>query len=293
MSTDGFFEHVTIIGPGLIGGSLGLALKAQGLADRIVGVGHRQVSLDKALAIGAIDAGTLDATEGVRDADLVVLCTSVGRIQRQLRELVPCMKDGVLITDVGSIKGAICSAAAEALAGHGGPGMRFVGSHPLAGSEQRGIDAATDGLYDGATCILAPSANTDPDGSGLVALRAMWQAVGCVVKEFSPDLHDRLLAEVSHLPHVVAAALVNTVSEDALPLGATGFQDTTRIASGDPGLWVDICMANREGLQASLKQMQSELAEFQAAIESGNAETLARLFAEAKSVRDGRFGLEG
>jgi prephenate dehydrogenase len=289
MTPDGF-ERVTLIGPGLIGGSLGLALKARGLAGTVRGVGRRQVSMDKALAAGAVDEATLDAEAGVAGADLVVLCTSVGRIRRQLRELVPHMKAGALVTDVGSVKGAICATAAETLAVHGKPGMRFVGGHPLAGSERRGVDAAHGDLFVGATCILTPSEETDPGGDGLQAVRAMWEGVGAVAATFSPQVHDALLAQISHLPHVAAAALVNAASDEALPLAATGFRDTTRIASGDPGLWVDICLANRRAMLEALERLDAELEGFRSAVDAGDAETLARLFTAAKRRRDARYG---
>ena len=280
------FERVAIIGPGLIGGSLGMALRAERLAGAVVGVGHRQGSLDRALAVGAVDETTLDPCDAVADADLVVLATSVGKIIEGIALLAPCMKPGAILTDVGSVKGAVCAAARETLGRSVNPGVRFVGSHPLAGSERRGIKAARGDLFQGAICILTPQPETDPDGAALTALRRMWEAVGCDVRELPPDDHDRLLAEISHLPHAVAAALVNAVSDDALALAATGFMDTTRVASGDPGLWVDICVANRESLMAAFRVMQGRLGELADAVEARDAAGLSELLSTAKTRRD-------
>ena len=280
------FNRVAIIGTGLIGGSLGIALRAQRIAGMVVGVGHRKVSLDRAFEMGAVDEATLDAHTAVAEADLVVLATRVGLILQHVNELVPYMKPGALLTDVGSIKAAICNAARTAMKNHRGPPVRFVGSHPLAGSEQRGIAAARENLFQGATCVLTPEADTDPDGSGAAQLRAMWETVGCRVMEFSPAEHDQLLAEVSHLPHVTAAALINSVSETALPLASSGFADTTRIASGDPGLWADICLENRDSLLPALENMRRELENFAAAIHDQDASRLAHLFMTARQCRN-------
>jgi len=286
------FDRVVIVGPGLIGGSLGIVLRERGLAGRVVGVGHRQASLDRAIEKGAVDETTLDAEAAASDADLVVLATRVELIVEQIGALGRRMKPGALLTDVGSVKGEICAAARAALGRHAG-GARFVGGHPLAGSEQRGIDAACGELFEGALCILTPDRETDPDGSGGAALRRMWEAAGCRVLEFDPEEHDRLLAEVSHLPHLVAAALVNAVSEKALPLAASGFADTTRIASGDPDIWVDICLHNRRRLLETVRAMRRELAAFEDGLKERDRPLLGRLLRSAKRKRDGRAGIRG
>jgi prephenate dehydrogenase len=219
----------------------------------------------------------------------VILAAGLGKIMEHIRALIPHMKPGALLTDVGSVKAAVCEVACEVIEGLDPPRIRFVGGHPLAGSEQRGIDAARADLFDGATCILTPPVETDPDGTALTALRLMWESVGCRVKEFSPEVHDRLLAEVSHLPHVVAAALIGAASDQALPLAATGFADTTRVASGNAALWVDVCLANRKELLAALATMQVQLSEFTTVLRSGDATALEALFQAAKQQRDTRF----
>jgi len=278
------FERVVIVGPGLIGGSLGQALRADGLAGCVVGVGHRQVSMDRALAAGAVDATTLNLIETAPDADLVVLATGVGLIAKQAREMIPHMKPSAILTDVGSVKSPICRALAETLAQPDNPGVRFVGGHPLAGSEQRGIEAARPDLFKSARCVLTPTPDTDADA--LAKVRALWEAVGSRVTELSPDTHDRLVAEMSHLPHAVAVCLVNAISDEALDLAATGLMDTTRVASGDPGLWLEICMQNREALSAALKKMADELNKFACHLDDTDSEVVLKALADAKARRD-------
>lgn len=284
-----FFEKVVIVGPGLIGGSLGMALRRDRLAGELIGVGHRESSLDRAQRRGAIDEGTLDMAEAVTDAGLVVLATRVGKIIESAREVIPHMKTGALLTDVGSVKRAICKAVAQAVERSGRSDIRFVGAHPLAGSEQRGIDAARGDLFRGALCLLTPEPGTDPSGTGLAEVRALWQAVGCRVKQLPPDVHDRLLAEISHLPHAVAACLIQAVSEDALALAGRGFMDTTRVASGDPGLWLDICTANGDTLVAALRGLAAQVNAFADELAAGNTEAILKRLTNAKVRRDARL----
>ena len=277
-------EHVVIVGPGLIGGSLGMAIRAEGLARRVVGVGHRQSSLDAAVEAGAVDEGTLDLLAAVPDADMVVLATGVGKIPEQAAAIIPRMKPGGILTDVGSVKGSICRVIEASLAEPSNLGVRFVGGHPLAGSEQRGIRAARRGLFRGACCILTPTGNIDRDA--LSTVRRLWEGVGCRVRVLPPNVHDRLVAEVSHLPHAVAACLVNNISDEALDLAATGFMDTTRVAAGDPELWRDICMANREALSAALRALATRLENLARELDAGNADNIAEQLARAKKRRE-------
>jgi len=280
------FERVVIVGPGLVGGSLGQALRANGLAGCVVGVGHRQVSMDHAIEVGAVDESSLNLVESVPDADLVVLATGVGLIPKQAGQIIPHMKPSAIVSDVGSVKGSICRAIAEHLAQPGNPGVRFVGGHPLAGSEQRGIEAARPDLFRGARCILTPTSETDADA--LAKLRSLWEAVGCRVTEFPPDRHDRLVAEMSHLPHAVAACLVNSISDDAFDLAATGLTDTTRVASGDAALWVDICMENSAALSSALRIMAGELERFACRLDAADRDSVLKSLADAKARRDTR-----
>ncbi len=281
------FRNVVIVGPGLMGGSLGMALKARGLAERVVGVGRRQSSLDQALVMGAIDAGTLDLAGALPEADLVVLCTSVAAICRQAKEAIPLLARDAVLSDVGSVKGAVCAAVRHARAESNRSDVRFVGSHPLAGSEQRGVSAASSDLYLGATCILTPDDDTDADA--LASIRRMWSLAGCRVLEMAPEEHDTRLARISHLPHMAASSLVNATENDDLGLAAAGFMDTTRIASGDPELWRDICLLNRDAVSAALRTYAQEVERFAAAVDAADGDKLHALLAEAKRRRDERL----
>ena len=280
------FESVVIVGPGLVGGSLGQALRAKGLARLVVGVGRRQVSLDRALERGAIDEATLDLEGAVVGADLVVLATGVGLIPRQAEAVLSRVAEGAILTDVGSVKAAICRSVEEALR-RAGVAAHFVGGHPLAGSEQRGVEAAREDLFRDACCILTPTEDTNRDA--LARVRGLWEAVGARVVELAPERHDELLAQISHLPHVAASCLVNNASDEALAFAATGFLDTTRVASGDPDLWRDICLANGEALARAARSCADALREFAAALEAQDEKAVHGLLDRAKERRDARL----
>jgi prephenate dehydrogenase len=282
------FDETVIVGPGLIGGSLGLALKARGLSRRVIGVGRRQTSLERALAMGAVDEVSLDAPASVGRADLVVLATSVGLAPKQAAELLPRMRPEAVLTDVGSVKVPIRDAIAECLDG-AASGPCFVGGHPIAGSEQRGVDAARVDLFQGAVCLLTPDVRTDPDERALSAVREMWKGVGGRVIEMSAERHDRLLAEISHLPHIVASCLMNAASDEALEVAGRGFLDATRIASGDADLWKDICLANKEELSRALGLLGGALRELSDAIARNDAVAVRDLLDRARRRRDARL----
>ena len=279
--TNVLFDRVTIIGVGLIGGSLGLALREKGLARRVVGVGHRQASIDLALEMGAVDEGTLDPVAAVKGSDLVVLATSITLIAELGRKVAPALEKGAVVTDVGSTKSDIVRELESAMPA----GVHFVGSHPIAGSEKRGVDAATAGLFRGATCVVTPTKRTDP--AAVRAVGGLWAAVGAKVVTLSPEDHDAILARTSHLPHVAAAALVAALQGPDAGFVGTGFRDATRIASGDVAIWCDICLTNRDALLAALDGYAGELSEFRRAVESGDRARLAELLSAAKSRRDG------
>ncbi|NLX57952.1 MAG: prephenate dehydrogenase/arogenate dehydrogenase family protein [Phycisphaerae bacterium] len=273
------FKQVTIIGVGLLGGSLGMALRRLGAADTVVGVGYRDSTLRRAVQAGAIDRYTLSAAEGVAGAELVVLATSVGLFGRLMAEAAPALEAGCLVTDVGSTKRSVL----EAVLPHVPPGCRFVGSHPLAGSEARGIDAATDDLYDGALVLVTPTPCSDE--AAVASVEAFWRSVGSRTQRMDAATHDRLLASSSHLPHLVAAALVEALSAEAEPLAATGFLDTTRIAGGDAAMWRDIFMANRDELLASIETFEASVAAIKRALAVGDAGAVERLLDQAARRR--------
>jgi len=276
------FEHVAIVGPGLIGGSVGMGLRRRGLARRVTGVGRREVSLEAAVKAGAIDSGTLDLEAGVREADLVLLCTSVQLIQEQAARVVPLLKAGAVLSDVGSSKQEIVTAIEALLAGR--REVAYLGTHPLAGRERRGVRFAREDLFEGSLCLFCPSAHTTPDAAA--RLRALWEGLGASVRQVDAAEHDRLVSEISHLPHLLASALVNAVSDEALDLAATGFRDTTRVAAGDPDLWAAIFLSNRAHLVRGVETVVREVRAVLEAIERGDRRALVRALRRAKERRD-------
>ena len=276
------WNQVTIIGAGLIGGSLGLALKKFGLAAAVVGVGHRQASLDDALALGAVDRVVLDPAIGVRGSDLVVLATPVSLFRKTLESAGPALAPAAIVIDVGSTKAAVVESMESLMP----DGREFVGCHPIAGSERRGIAHARADLFSGAVCVVTPTDRTPADALGRVI--TTWARVGMTVRILSPGQHDRLLAEVSHLPHIVAASLVKAIGPEAESLAGPGWADTTRVASGDPALWRDILISNAAEVAAAIEKFQDTLAAFRDALRRGDAARLEALLAESKGRRDGR-----
>ena len=273
------FEHTTIIGVGLIGGSLGLALKARGLGGQIVGVGYRESTLEMAMGRGAIDRWTLDAAEGVGAADLVVICTPVGLVADKAAEALRSMKRGSILTDVASTKAIITEKVEAALP----DGIAFVPAHPMAGSEKRGNESARADLFEGARCILTPTDRTPPGATA--AVREMWQAVGASVETMDAHEHDRIVADISHLPHLVAPAIMNAVAEASLPYAATGMKDTTRIAASDVNLWIDIFKDNRENLLEALDHFGAELDAIRDALDRADWTALAEILERARERR--------
>ncbi|MEW6360006.1 MAG: prephenate dehydrogenase [Planctomycetota bacterium] len=274
------FDTVTIVGVGLIGGSLGLAMKAKKVARRIVGVGHRESSMRRALERGAVDETHLTVEDAVADADWVVLAASVRLIPEHARRAAGRMKPGAILSDVGSAKEGICAEMARLSRG----GLAVVGMHPIAGSEQRGIEAARGDLFEGTMCILTPGEGSTDEAVKKVT--QAWEAIGARVVTLTPKEHDRLLAGASHLPHVIAGALLNSLTEDCLAYGGAGLRDTTRIASGDPDLWRDICAANRRHILEAIERFQKRVEEFKAALAAKDDERVRDLLAAAKQRRD-------
>ncbi len=273
------FDSITIVGVGLLGGSLGLAIKAVQPSVKIVGVGHRQSSLDEALRIGAVDEVTLDPPTGVATADLVVLCTPVGLFAPLLKQITPVLKRGAVVTDVGSTKGKVVGDAERILAGRNA----FVGSHPIAGSERRGVAFSRTDLFEGKTCILTPTKRTSPTALGRV--ERFWRAIGMRTTKLSPGDHDRALARVSHLPHALAALLVNVQNPKELDLSGSGFADSTRIAGGDPVMWRDICLDNRRALRQAVNALREQMDSFCDLLDVADGDGLADLFARAQKTR--------
>lgn len=273
-------RRLAVVGLGLIGGSVARGAKARGLADEVVGVGRDPRRLEEARRAGAVDRTATELAAGLRDAELVLLATPVGSLPALVREAWALLEPGAVLTDVGSVKAPVVAAAGACPAR---PGRAFVGGHPLAGSERSGFSASRPDLFEGAVTILTPTGSTPPEAVARAA--ALWEGLGSQVRLMSADEHDRAVAAVSHLPHLVAYALVGSTGDD-LPLAARGFQDTTRIAASDETLWVDIFRDNREVLLAALGGFTRLLARWEAMIRAGEWAALEAELARIRELRE-------
>jgi prephenate dehydrogenase len=283
------FETVALVGVGLLGGSIGLALRERRLARRVVALARRPETVRRALALGAADEGSSAFEDGVRTADLVVLCTPVLTIPPLVQRLAPHLKPGAVVTDVGSTKAVLARELPRLLS----PANRYVGGHPMAGSEKTGVEAARADLLVDACYLLTPDPET-PDA--VVERLERWvRGLGARPVRLDPEAHDRAVAGISHLPHVVAAALAAAVGGDGVDGGsepetlrqliAGGFRSTTRIAASSPEMWRDICLTNREAVLAALRQFETELALFARALDGADGDALLAAFDRARHAR--------
>jgi prephenate dehydrogenase len=280
------FERVAIIGVGLIGGSFALALKAAGACGTIVGVGRNPENLARARALGVIDAQASDAAEAAQDADLVLLAAPVAQTPGILAALAPRLAGDTLLTDAGSTKRDAVAAARSAL---GARAAQFVPGHPIAGAESSGVAAARADLFRGKRVILTPLEENPAESVARVA--AAWRASGARVSHLTPEVHDAVLAAVSHLPHLLAYALMDAFAarQDRALLfdnAGAGFRDFTRIASSHPEMWRDICLANRDLLLAECRRYQDRLEQLRVMLERGDGAALEQVFAAAREARD-------
>jgi prephenate dehydrogenase len=271
--------RLSILGVGLLGGSIGLAVKAAGMPCHVVGYGHRKSTLDRALEVGAIDESATSSKAAVKGADLIILCTPVGLFEQLLAEIAPEISTGAIVTDVGSTKRSIVKLGEKLVP----RSAHFIGSHPMAGSEKRGVEFARADLFQGARCILTP---TQSSPSKVVEqVEAFWLKLGMTTTRMSPQEHDRLVCDISHLPHAVAAALISLQHEAALPLAGKGFLDSTRIASGDGTLWRDILSDNADNLADSIARFRGQLDEVLKLLAPDKREELARWLDAAAARR--------
>jgi len=279
---------VAIVGVGLIGGSIGLALKARKLADRVIGVGRSAGSLAEARRLGAIDEAAADLDTAVAAADLVVVATGVSSIPALLERIDAAVRPGTLLTDAGSTKAGIVAAWEKGRRGRGGTGGgrrgRFVGGHPVAGSHRRGPAAAEPRLFEGRVAIVTPASATPR--ADTEAIGRFWASLGATVHTMPPREHDRILAMTSHAPHVLAAAIAAATPAAARRFTAGGWRDTTRIAAGDPELWADILLDNAAPVATALERIATLTSRFRAALESGDRRRLVSLLTRAKEDRD-------
>jgi prephenate dehydrogenase len=277
------FKQVTIVGLGLIGGSLGMAIRRKRLAGEVVGLSRTARTVAQARRLGAIDAGTTDAARAVREADLVILATPVDTIVPYAKRLSRFMRRGAVISDVGSTKRRIVEALTRSLPRH----VAFVGAHPIAGSEQRGIGAATPRLFDGSVCVLTPTARTNR--RALSIAKRLWAPLAGRVVTMDPRAHDRLLGAASHLPHLIAFALAGAASPSA-SCPTRSFLEMTRIAKSDPDLWDDIFLSNRDAVLAAAANFERHWNALRKALARRDRVALRRLLSRAKVRRD---ALEG
>jgi prephenate dehydrogenase len=280
------WPKITLIGVGLLGGSLGLAIRKRRLAGRTVGYVRRTTSIAECQKLGVVDEADSDLWRAVEKADLVILCTPLAQMLELTEKMLPALQRGALVTDVGSVKASVVRELEPLVAT---AGAHFIGSHPMAGAERRGPAAAHAELFQNAICAVTPTPGSD---AGLVEkLEAFWRALGAIPVRLGAELHDDLVSRSSHLPHVVAAELANYVLSPVHPkeqamLCANGFRDTTRIASGSPEMWRDICLANRKNLARVLGVFIEDLQEFQLALENQDVKAVEEFLTAAKERRE-------
>jgi prephenate dehydrogenase len=281
-------RKITIIGVGLLGGSIGLAARRRKLVPPggVAGFVRRAASLKDCEKAGAVDFATTDLLAAVWNADLVILCTPLAQMRSRVREMFPALKRGAIVTDVGSVKGSVVRELESLVAK---AGAYFVGSHPMAGAEKTGVGAASAGLFVDAICVVTPTRKSNP--AAVRKAEQFWKSLGARTLRLAPEQHDLFVGRSSHLPHVVAAALASCVLNPAEPkqqaaLCANGFRDTTRIASGSPEMWRDIALANRKKLGRTLNYFVSDLRKFQRILAKADAKAVTRFFETAKSRRD-------
>ncbi len=278
--------RVVVCGVGLIGGSFALALKAAGAVGEVVGVGRRRASLEEALSLGVIDRIAADWADAAAGAELILLAMPVGQMAPVMAALAPHLGPETLLTDGGSTKQDVVAAARRHL---GQRIAQFVPAHPIAGAEQSGVAAALADLYRGKRVVLTPLPENAP--ASVARVRDAWQTCGAKVSELAPDEHDRVFAAVSHLPHLLAFALVHEFagrdnSAQLFGFAAGGFRDFTRIASSHPEMWRDICVANRAALLAEMDAFMAELLKTRVLVARGDAVGLEAMFAAARARRD-------
>ena len=282
------FEHVALVGIGLIGSSISHAARRKGLAGTISGSARTQATVDTALKLKLIDRGYRNAAEAVKGADLVILSVPVGACGALAAEIAPHLRPGAILTDVGSVKAAVV----RDIAPHVPKGVHFVPGHPIAGTEQSGPEAGFAELFDNRWTILTPEPRTDK--AAIETLKAFWAALGAKVEIMTPEHHDMVLAVTSHLPHLIAYNIVNTAEHlervtdsEVIKFSAGGFRDFTRIAASDPTMWRDVFLNNKEAVLEMLGRFNEDLSQLQRAIRFGDGDSLHKFFTRTRAIRRG------
>ena len=280
------FGRAAIIGVGLLGSSLGLGLKARRMAEHITGVGHRQSSLDTALEAGAIDEAFFDLAQAVRGADLIVVATPAALVTEKLDAILDSCSSRAVVTDVASTKRVICRHAEQRWP----KPRRFVGSHPMAGSEKFGAEHGRPDFFENSVCLVERNAALDLQARNTVT--GLWHALGATVVDLDPDTHDAILARTSHVPHILAAAIAEAADNkgDVSQFIGNGFRDMTRIAASRPEVWRDICMTNREAVLEALDEFRAHLGAFAEALRAEDAEAIEELFKRGNTARNRTAG---
>ena len=283
-------ERLAIIGVGMIGASLALALKQAGAVNHVVGCGRNQLNLQRGVDLGVIDSYTVSIAEAASSADVIVLATPLGAMKQVFEQIADIISEHTVITDTGSAKGYVIKEAQKVL---GDKITQFVPGHPIAGAEKSGVEAGLADLYQNRRVILTPLESTDP--AAVAKIESMWQACGASIEYLGVEHHDKVLAATSHLPHMLAYGLVNYLSslndhDEIFKYAAGGFRDFTRIASSDPVMWRDVCIANGEALLTLIEGYKNELDQVSVAIRDGDQDRLLKLFGKAKSERDSLIG---
>ena len=277
------FRQVTIIGPGLLGGSLSLAVKKMDISEELVIWARSEKSINKAVQTFPFARIEKDLQESVRGSDLIIICTPVETIGDVLQQIKPFIDENSLVTDVGSIKGSICSIAQEIF---GDSMASFIGSHPMAGSEKSGMEFSDPMLFMNRACILTPMDNVKE--SDLLSLRKFWEKMGMIVQILDPSSHDKIIADLSHLPHLISSILAHSLApkqESAQKVGGQGLADTTRIAEGDANLWSNILLENKKNLIQALQNFKRSLDSVELSLEEGDIDKLRDFLEEGKEFR--------
>jgi prephenate dehydrogenase len=280
------WKKITLVGVGLLGGSLGLAIRKRRLARSVVGFVRREASVGECQRVGAVKHATTELRRAVEGAELIVLCTPIAQMRPLVEQMLPALARGAIVTDVGSVKGTVVRDLESLVAKAGG---YFVGGHPMAGSEKTGVAAARGDLYVNAVCVITPTRRSNK--AAVRKVEQFWKSVGARLLRLSPPMHDDLVSRSSHLPHVIAARLANFVLGPEHPkeqgmLCANGFRDTTRIAAGSPEMWRDIAMANRDNLLRALSAFADGLGEFRRALRSRDGQAISEFFEQARQRRE-------
>jgi prephenate dehydrogenase len=280
------FQKITIVGVGLLGGSIGLAARKFRVAGEIAGFVRREKTIAECEKFSVTDFATTDLPAAVSNSDLVILCTPLSQMLPLTKQFLPALKRGAIVTDVGSVKASVVRELESLIQKSG---AHFVGGHPMAGGEKTGVASARENLFEKAVCVLTPAKKSN--AIAIHKLEQFWKSLGARVLKLPPEQHDLFASRTSHLPHIVAAALANLVLNPTNPklqsqLCANGFRDTTRIASGSPEMWRDITLSNRKNLARSLDVFISELQKFQRVLKNADAKAISKTFETAKSRRD-------